>query len=73
MGNSGKIITIVIIVFVGVLALALMQKAGGGGMGFFGLFGIAIYFAIKSLFKKDKPENNDTIAKKNDDEIKLNK
>ncbi len=73
MGNTGKIITIVIIVFVGVFALALMQKAGGGGMGFFGLFGVAIFFVIKSIFKKDKPKENDSIVKKDNDEIKLEK
>jgi hypothetical protein len=61
MGNSGKIITIVIVVFVGVFALAFMQKAAGGGIGFFGLFGVTIFFLIKSLFKKDKSNDNNSI------------
>lgn len=62
MGNTGKIITIIVVVFVGVFALTLMQKTGGGGMGFFGLLGVAIFFVIKSMFKKETPtKNSDTL------------
>lgn len=54
MGNSGKIFTIVIVVIIGVIILALIQKAGGGGMGFFGLFGVAVFFIIKMFFKNNE-------------------
>ena len=55
------------------VALVIIKEARGGGMGFFGLFGIAIYLVYQNLFKKKEPENNTNIEKVEDDEIKLKK
>lgn len=73
MGTVGKIFVIVIILFFGVFILLIVQKASGSGMGFFGLFGVALLFVIKSLFNKDKSKSKDDIAKKEDGDITLKK
>ena len=75
MNKTGKIITIIIIAFVGLVALTLIKDASGGGMGFFGIFGLAIYLVYQNMFKKKESENNNEIKKviEDDGEIKLKK
>lgn len=73
MSNIGKIITIIIIVIVGAISLTILKETNGGGMGFFGLFGVAIYLVYQNLFKKKSSVNNNETEKRADNEIKLKK
>lgn len=70
MGKAGKIIIIVIIGFFGLVLLTIIKESNGSGIGYFGLFGIAMFFVYKSLFKKN---DSSTDIEKSDDEIKLKK
>jgi hypothetical protein len=74
MSKTGKIITIIIIAIFGFMALMFIKQARGGGMGFFGLFGFAIYLVYQNLFKRKQQVNENGIEKiQHEDEIKLKK
>ncbi len=66
MNKSAKVLILIFIAVVGVLILTLIKESRGASMGFFGIFGVAMYMVYQSLFKSQKPDddNDDIVLKK---------
>ena len=66
MNKLGKLIILAFIAVVGVFILTLVKESRGASMGFFGIFGVALYMVYQSLFKNQKPDddNDDIMLKK---------
>lgn len=67
MGKGGKIVVFIIVVFVLVLVATVMKKAGAGAV--FSVAGFAIFLLYQTMFKKSKPEENQS----EDNDITLKK
>lgn len=66
MNKSAKVFILIFIAVVGVLILTLIKESRGASMGFFGIFGVAMYMVYQSLFKSQKADddNDDIVLKK---------
>jgi len=59
MNKSGKVFIFILIAIVGVIILTLVKESRGASMGFFGLFGVAMFMVFQSLFKSHKSDGDD--------------
>ena len=66
MGKGGKIVVFIIVAFVLVLVATVMKEAGAGAV--MSVAGIAIFILYQAMFKKSKPEENQ--SKDNDITLK---
>ena len=71
MSNSGKVFIIIFIAIIGVVILTMIKEMRGASIGFFALFGVAIYLVSKSLF--GKPKSNNETDESNEKDLTLKK